>query len=147
MLVCAPKDLGGLGIKDMGTQNICLLLKLIHKLHCPQSSAWAHWVQGRASVATLKGDIHGVSTRVRSQQLEGKLGKNRDGLGKKLRIGSTSTQVGRSRGRRTGCIVLLISCCWFCLPLMFSLLYRAKPGSEPAVAAALRLWFTPTPVH
>lgn len=57
--VCYPKDLGGLGIKDLGTQNICLLLKLLHKLHCPQSSAWAQWVRGRASVATLTGDIHG----------------------------------------------------------------------------------------
>jgi hypothetical protein len=37
--VCAPKDYGGLGIKDMGVQNICLLLKLLHKLHCPHSSA------------------------------------------------------------------------------------------------------------
>ena len=34
-----------MGIKDIGTQNICLLLKLIHKLHCPQSSAWAQWVK------------------------------------------------------------------------------------------------------
>lgn len=57
--VCKPKELGGLGIKDMGTQNICLLLKLLHKLHCPQFSAWAQWVQGHASVATLTGDIHG----------------------------------------------------------------------------------------
>jgi hypothetical protein len=57
--VCNPKELGGLGIKDMGIQNICLLLKLIHKLHCPQSTAWAQWVQGRASVVTLSGDIHG----------------------------------------------------------------------------------------
>ena len=56
--VCAPKDLGGLGIKDMGTQNICLLLKLLHKLHCLQSSAWAQWVHGRASISSLKGDIH-----------------------------------------------------------------------------------------
>lgn len=57
--VCAPKDHGGLGIKDMGTQNICLLLKLIHKLHCPGSSAWAQWVRRRACISTLKGDIHG----------------------------------------------------------------------------------------
>jgi hypothetical protein len=57
--VCIPKDHGGLGIKDMGIQNICLLLKLIHKLHCPQSSAWAQWVQGRVCISTLKGDIHG----------------------------------------------------------------------------------------
>ena len=57
--VCNPKEHGGLGIKDMGTQNICLLLKLIRKLHCPQSSAWAQWVQGRACISSLKGDIYG----------------------------------------------------------------------------------------
>jgi len=57
--VCKPKDQGGLGIKDMGIQNICLLLKLIHKLHCPTTSAWAQWVKERASVVTLTGDIHG----------------------------------------------------------------------------------------
>ena len=38
--VYRPKELGGLGIKDMGVQNICLLLKLLHRLHCPNSSAW-----------------------------------------------------------------------------------------------------------
>jgi hypothetical protein len=27
------KEFGGLGIKDIGTQNICLLLKLLHKLY------------------------------------------------------------------------------------------------------------------
>jgi hypothetical protein len=37
---CITKDLGGLGIKDFAIQNICLLLKLIHKLHCSQTSAW-----------------------------------------------------------------------------------------------------------
>jgi len=62
--VCKPRDLGGLGIKDMGTQNICLLLKLIHKLHHPEVSAWAQWVQGRVSTATLTGDIHGDHWRV-----------------------------------------------------------------------------------
>jgi hypothetical protein len=57
--VCKPKELGGLGIKDIGIQNICLLLKLLHRLHCPQSSSWAAWVQNRASVATLSGDVYG----------------------------------------------------------------------------------------
>jgi len=57
--VCFPKELGGLGIRDLGIQNICLLLKLLHRLHCPQSSAWAHWVQGRANITTLQGDLHG----------------------------------------------------------------------------------------
>jgi len=67
--VCKPRDLGGLGIKDMGTQNVCLLLKLIHKLHHPEFSTWAQWVQGRASIATLSGDIHGDHWQVLRQIL------------------------------------------------------------------------------
>ena len=57
--VCTPKELGGLGTKDLGTQNVCLLLKLIHRLHNADSSAWAQWVRQRACIATLKGDLHG----------------------------------------------------------------------------------------
>jgi hypothetical protein len=49
----------GLGIKDIGTQNICLLLKLVHKLHFATSSAWAQWVRSRACITSLKGDLHG----------------------------------------------------------------------------------------
>ena len=57
--VCTAKNLGGLGIKDVGTQNICLLLKLVHRLHCSENSAWAQWVRQRACTATLKGDLQG----------------------------------------------------------------------------------------
>ena len=57
--VCSTKELGGLGIKDIATQNICLLLKLVHKLHFARSSAWAQWVRSRACIASLKGDLHG----------------------------------------------------------------------------------------
>jgi hypothetical protein len=57
--VCTTKDLGGLGTKDLGAQNICLLLKLIHRLHSAESSAWAHWVRQRASLSNLQGDLHG----------------------------------------------------------------------------------------
>jgi len=57
--VCSPKDLGGLGIRDLGIQNIGLLLKLLHRLYNPQSSAWAIWVRGRAEITTMQGDLHG----------------------------------------------------------------------------------------
>ena len=57
--VCSPRECGGLGVRDLGVQNICLLLKLLHRLHCPQSSAWAEWVQRRASISTLTGELHG----------------------------------------------------------------------------------------
>jgi hypothetical protein len=57
--VCNSKELGGLGIKDIGTQNICLLLKLVHKFHFAKSSAWVQWVSSRAYLASLRGDLHG----------------------------------------------------------------------------------------
>jgi len=57
--VCTTKELGGLGIKDLGTHNICLLLKLIHRLHCANYSAWATWIRQRANLASLKGDLRG----------------------------------------------------------------------------------------
>jgi hypothetical protein len=56
---CTTKDLGGIGIKDFGTQNICLLLKLIHRLHCSESSAWGTWVRQHANLATLKVELLG----------------------------------------------------------------------------------------
>jgi hypothetical protein len=39
--VCKPKEDGGLGIKRLDTQNASLLLKLIHRLHLSEGSAWA----------------------------------------------------------------------------------------------------------
>ncbi|KAF8677170.1 hypothetical protein HU200_046643 [Digitaria exilis] len=37
---CQPKEQGGLGIKDLTTQNTSLLLKLLHRLYHPGDSAW-----------------------------------------------------------------------------------------------------------
>jgi hypothetical protein len=37
-IVCRPIDEGGLNIKNLETQNICLLLKFIHKLHTSNDS-------------------------------------------------------------------------------------------------------------
>lgn len=56
---CTTKDLGGIGIKDFGIQNICLLLKLIHRLHSADNSAWGLWVRRHASLANLSGDLQG----------------------------------------------------------------------------------------
>ena len=42
-LVCIPKEKGGLGIKDLHTQNRCLLQKFLVKLHTPSSSPWHSW--------------------------------------------------------------------------------------------------------
>lgn len=40
-----PMVEGGLGVKDLDTQNACLLLKLLHRLHHLDHSAWAAWVR------------------------------------------------------------------------------------------------------
>jgi hypothetical protein len=57
--VCTTKELGGLGIKDFGIHNICLLLNLIHCLHCADSSAWTHWIREHADIANMQGDNMG----------------------------------------------------------------------------------------
>jgi hypothetical protein len=57
--VCTTKDLGGLGIRDFGTHNICLLLNLIHRLHCADSSAWAIWIKDKVDIANMHGDSLG----------------------------------------------------------------------------------------
>jgi hypothetical protein len=41
---CRPMEEGGLNIKNLETQNICLLLKYIHKLRSPNNSTWANWI-------------------------------------------------------------------------------------------------------
>jgi hypothetical protein len=38
---CLPKIDGGLGIRDLRLQNTCLLMKLVHRAHDAESSAWA----------------------------------------------------------------------------------------------------------
>jgi hypothetical protein len=38
---CQAKEDGGLKIKRLDTQNACLLLKILHRLHHPQGLAWA----------------------------------------------------------------------------------------------------------
>lgn len=53
------KGPGRLGIKDLGTHNISLLLNLIHHLHCADSSAWANWVKQNTDIANLKGQCLG----------------------------------------------------------------------------------------
>lgn len=57
--VCDTKDMGGLGLKDLGIQNTYLLVKMIHKLHSNNASSWARWVQQNACVASLTGNLHG----------------------------------------------------------------------------------------
>jgi hypothetical protein len=57
--VCLSKDQGGLNIRNLGLRNICLLLKLLHRLFCSQESAWACWVRQRASLASLDGELIG----------------------------------------------------------------------------------------
>lgn len=58
--VCKDKEDGGLGVKRLDTQNACLLLKLLHRLHHPNGSAWALWAVEHAVRADLSGDLHGM---------------------------------------------------------------------------------------
>jgi hypothetical protein len=55
--VCWNRDHGGLGIKDLSLMNVCLLLKLIHRLHVAEDSAWAAWARQHVSLASLEGDL------------------------------------------------------------------------------------------
>jgi hypothetical protein len=43
--VCLPKKSGGIGVRDLHLQNICLLLKLVHQAHEEGSSVWARWLE------------------------------------------------------------------------------------------------------
>ncbi|CAN6206059.1 unnamed protein product [Urochloa humidicola] len=66
---CLPKHLGGLSIKNIAAQNKCLLLKLLHRLHCPGESAWAAWVRDQISMVALQGDILGSHWQDLTEQL------------------------------------------------------------------------------
>jgi hypothetical protein len=57
--VCTERRDGGLGVKRLDTQNSCLLLKLIHRLHHPAQSSWAQWAGQRVSLADLQGEVWG----------------------------------------------------------------------------------------
>jgi hypothetical protein len=51
--VCTTKDMGGLGIKDFDTQNLCLLLNIVHRLHCASSSAWGRWIRQHVDLSNM----------------------------------------------------------------------------------------------
>jgi hypothetical protein len=51
-VVCRSTDEGGLNIKNFEIQNICLLLKFIHKLHTLNNYSWAKRIQSLFTVAT-----------------------------------------------------------------------------------------------
>ena len=57
--VCADKDNGGLGARDLPLQNTCLLLKLLHRLHQNAGSSWASWVRRHSCIASMQGEITG----------------------------------------------------------------------------------------
>lgn len=42
--VCRPKEEGGLGVRSIPTQNSCLLIKLLYRLHCATNESWPRWV-------------------------------------------------------------------------------------------------------
>ena len=58
--VCTTKELGGLGIKDFSNQNICLLLNLVHRLHCANASAWGNWIISHVDLSNMNADNLGT---------------------------------------------------------------------------------------
>src|SRR6185312_13422962 len=50
------KAQGGLGIKDLGLHNSCLLVKLLHTLFAGKDSSWALWARQHVN-------MHGVIGR------------------------------------------------------------------------------------
>jgi hypothetical protein len=42
--VCATKNDGGLGVKDLELQNRCLLMKFINKLFSHDPAPWKNWI-------------------------------------------------------------------------------------------------------
>jgi hypothetical protein len=57
--VCRPKSDGGLGLRCLATQNKCMQVKLLHKLHTTPDSPWARWawdaVHGLIAVGNILG--------------------------------------------------------------------------------------------
>jgi hypothetical protein len=43
--VCRPRSKGGLGVRDLRCQNMCLLMKFVHKLFSGEITPWARWVR------------------------------------------------------------------------------------------------------
>ncbi|GJN06505.1 hypothetical protein PR202_ga24235 [Eleusine coracana subsp. coracana] len=41
---CRPQEDGGLGVKDLHTQNLCLLLKFLHKVVTRDNAPWVRWI-------------------------------------------------------------------------------------------------------
>lgn len=89
--VCRTKAEGGLGVRDLATQNRCLLLKMLHRLHTASSSSrWALWVW-----AELDGRSLLSSTASRSA------GEHSKALARLLPLYRGITRVTVRDGRRT----------------------------------------------
>nr|XP_020167362.2 uncharacterized protein LOC109752860 [Aegilops tauschii subsp. strangulata] len=89
--VCRTKAEGGLGVRDLATQNRCLLLKMLHRLHATSSSSrWPMWVW-----AELDGRSLLSPTASRSAGEHGKA------LARLLPLYRGITRVTVSDGRRT----------------------------------------------
>lgn len=57
--VTNPTTHGGLGVRDLAIQNRCLLMKLMHRLHCPTDSSWAAWATELVDVPSMVGELSG----------------------------------------------------------------------------------------
>jgi hypothetical protein len=75
--VCRPKRVGGLGIKQLLLKNICLQMKLVHRIHANADALWPRWVwdckKGRAAQGHHMLDLGIRGTLVPSSMLPGSL--------------------------------------------------------------------------
>ena len=66
--VCRSKENGGLGIKNVQDQNHCLLMKIVHKLHEPNTLPWKRWFFSHSSLDDLGGhDLSYLSKLIASE--------------------------------------------------------------------------------
>ena len=49
---CTPKTMGGLGVKNLNAQNVCLLLKFCFKFLHSDNTPWKQWIANHSPFAT-----------------------------------------------------------------------------------------------
>jgi hypothetical protein len=55
--VCTTKELGGLGIQGLWH---CLLLNIVHRLHCASASAWGSWIRAHVDLSSMNAENLGT---------------------------------------------------------------------------------------
>jgi hypothetical protein len=123
--VCRAKGEGGLGVRALGVQNACLLVKVLHRLHDRPTSPWASWRWN------MIGD-GSITDNVRSEPA----GEHWASLRALVPLYRSITRVSVRDGRRTS----FWHDCWLAsgaLCLSHRFLYSHTTCQEATVAAVL----------